>query len=185
MWSICSCSRCFEHMSQVRSNPKLFIMFESTLLKAVFLRFSLETMTVVHIASMQFRRASYAATVWNEKVYVAGGNSSDFNGRLRSVECYDLVSEEWTRIADMIYPRDFFAIVGWNGMLYAMGCHATVERYNPMRNEWTEVNIFSIDSSNSKIQFPNSFKTDWNVRWKWQCHSSRGMAKRSVRCHGY
>lgn len=117
----------------------------------VFFSFSLQKLSTEHVAPMKFSRNRYAAAVLDDKIYVVGGGTKDTNQIkfLRSAECYDPKSKKWTTIADMIHPRNDFAVVKWNGMLYAMGGHETVEHYDPTKNLWTEVNIFSVEKINS------------------------------------
>lgn len=98
----------------------------------------LETMTPEAMEPMQYSRYSYAAAVMNKKVYVAGG-TSDNNLNQCSVECYDPAVGKWTKIANMNHPRANFGLVAFNAMLYAMGDHKSIERYDPVRDVWTEV----------------------------------------------
>lgn len=89
---------------------------------------------------MGFGRFAYSATVMDGKIYVAGGQIS-VDSYLKAVECYDPVVDEWTQIANMNYPRKSFGLVGKNGILYAMGHHETIERYDPFQKTWTVVKI--------------------------------------------
>lgn len=99
---------------------------------------------------MQFNRCKYACTLLNKKIYVVGGESYA-NILQRSAECYDTENGYWTGIADMIYPRADFAVVEWNGMLYAMGAQSAIEQYNPTKNTWTEVIAFQISIKRDPI----------------------------------
>lgn len=95
------------------------------------------------IEPMQYGRCNYAAAIMNGKIYVAGGDIDPFEYspclRLSSVECYDPVDNKWTNVANMNFPRTNFALVESNGMLLAIGHHASVERYDPIRDVWTVV----------------------------------------------
>lgn len=102
---------------------------------------SLETMTTAAIESMQYGRYNYAGVILNGKIYVAGGQS-DNDTHLCSVECYDPADGKWTKISNMNHPRANFGLVEQNGMLYAMGAHKSIERYDPVRDVWNEVRSY-------------------------------------------
>lgn len=89
-------------------------------------------------APMMQRRYKYAAAVMNDRIYVAGGEF-DPNTQLDSVECYDPVRNKWVQLANMNHPRSLFALVECDGTLYAMGHHESVERYDSLGNNWTDV----------------------------------------------
>lgn len=87
---------------------------------------------------MQYGRVGYSAAVMGSKIYVAGGRIGSV---LSTVECYDPVDDKWTEVSNMNFSRYKFALVESNGMLYAMGHHKSVERYDPSQNVWTVVSV--------------------------------------------
>ncbi|KDR07880.1 Kelch-like protein diablo [Zootermopsis nevadensis] len=71
------------------------------------------------ISPMNTQRASAAAAVLNDKIYVAGGiDDTDF---LNTVEVYDPDTDRWTFVAPMLSERRWFACVPFHGYLYALG----------------------------------------------------------------
>lgn len=87
---------------------------------------------------MQFGRFNYAAVSMDGKIYVAGGQSNK-TSYMCSVECYDPIDNEWKKLANMNHPRANFALVECNRVLYAMGHHKSIERYDPIQDRWTVV----------------------------------------------
>ena len=93
------------------------------------------------------------------KIYVSGGTDQSFcdppgHGKgHKSVECFDPVSNAWSKVADMNVGRFGHGLVSANGLLYAVGgfddtksadfalCNDSVldsmEVYNPDTNTWT------------------------------------------------
>lgn len=63
------------------------------------------------------------------------------NLALSSVECYDPSEGKWTEVANMNFARTGFAVVESNGVLYAMGHHKSIERYDSSQNVWIVVSI--------------------------------------------
>lgn len=85
------------------------------------------------------KRARYnaSAAVLGEYIYVAGGQDSE---ETDSVELYDPKCDEWTTINPMQVTRSAFALIEYNGCLYAIGGeNHMIEKYNPYKNCWTEV----------------------------------------------
>lgn len=79
-----------------------------------------------------------SATVMNGCIYVAGGREND-RKELKSVEKYDPKVNRWKNLAAMNESRSNFALVNSGGFLYAIGSAYSVERYNPLNNEWITV----------------------------------------------
>lgn len=107
-----------------------------------FLIFSLSSespFTSRVLQPIQHARFDYSAAIMGGKIYIAGGKNGTASSSLDSVECYDPVDDKWTEISNMNYARTDFALVEFNGMLYAMGHHKSVERYDPVQNVWTVV----------------------------------------------
>ena len=61
--------------------------------------------------------------------------------RLRSAEVYNISTNQWSPISDMLHQRSDFASVVHNGSIYVMGgFHQTsIERYDPQEDRWTLV----------------------------------------------
>lgn len=90
---------------------------------------------------MNLSRANASATILNGYIYIAGGvmEIGDEYIPTDAVELYDPKTDEWTKVAPMNQPRSNFALIAWNGFLYALGGDAIVERFHPFKNGWTMV----------------------------------------------
>lgn len=101
--------------------------------------FSFDTTTKEwkQITSMNIYIFKCAATVMDSCIYVAGGYSP--RGLISSVTKYDPKNDEWINLAAMTKTRQNFALANSGGFLYAMGSDHAVERYDPLKNEWTIV----------------------------------------------
>lgn len=72
-------------------------------------------------------------------MFVGGHNGVS---HLRSVECFDPISNEWTMVAPMNKPRTGISVSVLNELLYAVGGHDgcgylnIVQCYNPRTNTW-------------------------------------------------
>ena len=78
-------------------------------------------------------------------LYSAGG-LSDLGEEQKVSECYNPVSDYWTRLPDMRHQRAYLGLASLGGRLYAVGgsneadgALSSVERYDPSQNQWTEV----------------------------------------------
>ena len=73
--------------------------------------------------------------------------SGGHNGvsHLRSVECFNPVTNEWTIVAPMSRPRTGLSVAVLNGLLYAVGGHDgsgylnLVQCHDPVTNSWFDV----------------------------------------------
>lgn len=101
---------------------------------------------------MQYGRFSYSAAIMNGKIYVAGGKNSP-DSFLFSAECYDPTEGKWTKIANMNHSRADFGLVELRGSLYAMGHHKAIERYDPVRDVWSEVRQCSLLTAHGSLKF--------------------------------
>ena len=72
------------------------------------------------IADMRFERVAPACAVFNGKVTVAGGLNANYE-ELKTVEAYDHVADEWSRMADMVAPMEGHGLVAVKNKLYALG----------------------------------------------------------------
>ena len=69
-------------------------------------------------------------------IYLAGG-LNELNAELRSVDCYNPVTKQWSYVTGMKTKRAYFGLVALGGFLYAIGgwneydgALASVERYS-------------------------------------------------------
>jgi hypothetical protein len=96
--------------------------------------------------SLHIPRGGAAAVTYGDYIYVFGGKS--FNNKvLNNVERFDLIEGVWdtTFVPDFSYPRYNTTAVVFEGKIYLMGGQdgestlRVVEAYDPVQNEWTEV----------------------------------------------
>ncbi|XP_050340989.1 kelch-like protein 17 [Bactrocera neohumeralis] len=81
------------------------------------------------------------AVTLNGKIYIMSGINGD-NDYIKSVECYNPVSNAWTSCADMIERHTFSVAAAHKGHIYVLGSNGdkkTVERYDPQRNTWSKI----------------------------------------------
>ncbi len=96
--------------------------------------------------SLLVPRGGAAAVTHANAIYVLGGKSIN-NKVLNSVERYDLIAGVWdtTVVPNFSYPRYNATAVVFEGKIYLMGGQngeqslKSVEMYDPVQNEWTEV----------------------------------------------
>lgn len=106
---------------------------------------------------MNVARYLFSATVMNGYIYVAGGH--DGREFLNSVGLYDPKNDEWIQITPMNRIRIDFALLNFNGFLYALGY--VPERFDPLKREWTEVNAQS--SGNTINTKTNAFRIGFQI----------------------
>ncbi|XP_077295655.1 kelch-like protein 12 [Arctopsyche grandis] len=104
--------------------------------------FDFRTKEISELQPMHQKRRYFAATVIDDQIFVIGGRN-DKNEVINSVERYDLVTNTWTKMADMLTPRYSHEIAVIGGEIYAIGgsngevIFKTMEIYNTQQNEWT------------------------------------------------
>ncbi len=92
-------------------------------------------------ASMPTPRVQHAGTVYNNKLYVMGGNGSANTSN--SLQVYDPVTDTWSSLADMPAPRYSLKAVTLGNYIYAVGgsdgvgLKNTVFKYDPSVDIWT------------------------------------------------
>uniref|UniRef100_H3ADM7 Kelch like family member 2 n=1 Tax=Latimeria chalumnae TaxID=7897 RepID=H3ADM7_LATCH len=92
---------------------------------------------------LPFKKKKKSVVYMSGLVYAVGG----FNGslRVRTVDSYDPVKDQWTSIANMQDRRSTLGAAVLNGLLYAVGGFdgstglSSVEAYNIKPNEWFHV----------------------------------------------
>ena len=105
-------------------------------------------------SSMLFNRCYLASTVHANLIYAIGGFSGET--RLRSVECYNPITNEWKRMPDMVRIRSHAACVTYRNKIYVIGgsdgstIHDSVEIFDPLTNEWTFGSPLNIQRSGVK-----------------------------------
>ena len=80
---------------------------------------------------------------------MGGGEDAD-DDKLRSVECFDSTTRQWSAIADMGTTRSNLGLAAMNGRLYTVGgldgsntCLRSVECFDPTMGVWTLVAAMS------------------------------------------
>jgi N-acetylneuraminic acid mutarotase len=93
------------------------------------------------VANMNVKRCAHAAVTLNDHVIVSGG----YDGKmvLSFAERYNVTTNSWSPIGDMLNARYHHALANLNGTIYALGGRGkdnkvvrTVERYDAERNSW-------------------------------------------------
>ena len=90
---------------------------------------------------MLSKRCRLGVAALNGKLYACGGY--DGSVFLRTVECFDPLTNKWTFVAPMNVKRSRVALVTNCGKLYAIGGYDglknlnSVEVYEPEANTWT------------------------------------------------
>lgn len=79
------------------------------------------------IAPMNTIRSDASAAVLANKIYIAGGIDVFM---LSSVEYYSFLTNHWTTISFMHFPRRSFILLPYNGHLYAIGGCSEVYEFN-------------------------------------------------------
>jgi kelch-like protein 10 len=98
------------------------------------------------IAPMNKIRSNAGAATLNGKIYVAGGFDIPIT---KSAEVYDPEFNQWTSIAEMIFPRSSLSCIAYHGYVYAIGgsgevsLRRSVEKYNPTTNQWFRIRNMS------------------------------------------
>ena len=106
-------------------------------------------------AFMTSKRYGAAAASYQSGIYAFGGVNSE--GYLKSVERYNTSTSKWTFVTNMSSTRfaatatvlgDYIYVIG--GMTSTNGAKCpcpylgTVERYNPVKNQWSTVATMSV-----------------------------------------
>ena len=90
---------------------------------------------------MLTKRCRLGTASLNGKIYIAGGY--DGNVFLKTVDCFDPVTNKWSKVTDMNVKRSRVALVANCGKLYAIGGYdgsanlCSVEVFDPETMAWT------------------------------------------------
>jgi RNA polymerase sigma factor (sigma-70 family) len=107
-------------------------------------------------ADIPTTRYRFSACVLNGKIYAIGGTAVGADIALSSIEEYDPVTDTWSKKRDMSTPRILACTAAVNGKIYAMGgantvngqivVHSSVEKYDPIKDEWTKEKDMPIEA---------------------------------------
>ena len=91
---------------------------------------------------MTSARGDTGVGVLDGKLYVSGGHNKirGDNSYMKTIECYDISTDTWTKVADMNKARAGHDLLVLNGSLLAVGGDEegeTIEEYNVARDTWT------------------------------------------------
>lgn len=134
----------------------------------LYFSFDTETKTWKTIKPMNISRCRGAVAVVNGCIYVAGGmmnhNSYHYtNTTSNSMEFYEPVDDKWVQLAPMNQPRNSFALIKSNGILYAIGGNALAEGYDPWKISWLKVNAHG----SAKTLWISELIIDLNSKNRW------------------
>jgi len=116
------------------------VAFVSQILKNVWrINLKQENAEWIEMTSMNKRRCSMGAAIYEDKLVVAGGKEKW--KEINSVEYYDPSIDEWKIIAPLKHLRKDNALVACEGCLYALGGTGdkSVERLRDLSGEWEDV----------------------------------------------
>ncbi|XP_077971152.1 kelch-like protein 24 [Styela clava] len=106
-------------------------------------RLDISSMTWSNIPPMQEARSSPAVVIFQNNLYVLGGNEG--SQRLVDVEYYNPDSNIWTELTSMLNPRWRFNAFSINENIYAVGdCEqnpSTLEKFNVTEGQWERVQL--------------------------------------------
>ncbi|XP_061414142.1 LOW QUALITY PROTEIN: kelch-like ECH-associated protein 1B [Lethenteron reissneri] len=105
----------------------------------------------LRLSDLPVPRSGLASCVVHGLLYAAGGrnNSPDGNTDSSALDCFNPMSNQWTRRQPMSVARNRVGLGVIDGLIYAVGgshgCmhHSSVERYDPERDEWSRVEPMS------------------------------------------
>nr|XP_039255355.1 kelch-like ECH-associated protein 1 [Styela clava] len=97
------------------------------------IKYSPSKWSSLRMKSMNVARKNPAATVYNGRIYVAGGGD-----KISSAEFFDPDTNTWANLAPMRIPRCNFSLCVVDKILFAVGNNGTlsVEKYDLGRKQW-------------------------------------------------
>lgn len=105
---------------------------------SLYFSFDTEAKTWQPIKPMNVARYYASATIVNGCIYIAGGGN-DLSSLTDAVEVYNPDRDKWIPYTPMNKIRNAFALIKTGEFLYALGSHASIERYDPWNTCWTMV----------------------------------------------
>ena len=101
------------------------------------------------LAPATLERTEVAAARVGRFIYVMGGFEQSANATVATTERYDIRRDRWRRVAAMPVGLNHAAAVAYRGSVYVVGGYrgrralddevATLYRYQPKRNRWTQL----------------------------------------------
>ena len=96
----------------------------------------------ITVTNMTSARGDTGVAVLDGKLYVSGGRNKirGDNSYMKTIECYDISTDTWTKVADMNKARAGHDLFVLNGSLLDVGGDEegeTIEEYNVARDTWT------------------------------------------------
>ncbi|KAH7971945.1 hypothetical protein HPB52_004376 [Rhipicephalus sanguineus] len=104
---------------------------------------------------MAYARCYVSVAVLQGQIYAMGG--FDGRSRTRTVERYDIKTNQWSMVADMIEVRSDASAAAAHGRIYIAGGFTgatvldSVECYDPSTNAWTRIVTMSSPRSGAKV----------------------------------
>ncbi|KAI6703827.1 hypothetical protein NL676_012963 [Syzygium grande] len=143
---------CYKEIVHVSDELAELVDMEVEVLSAV-LRYSVRTNRWSTCATLQTPRWDFACTVCDNKIYVAGGQSTSSSARgIPSAEVYDPTLDQWSSLPSMSTSRYKCVGVTWNGTVHVIGEYdkrldsgcgipfiveqSSVEVYEPKTGRW-------------------------------------------------
>ena len=100
----------------------------------------------VRKAPMPQTKESFGYTVYNNKIYVAGGKSG--STYYDTLHVYDQTTDTWETKASLPSARAGLTLVTIEDVIYAVGGYTSsypgkilISKYTPATNTWTEINV--------------------------------------------
>ncbi|KAH7532919.1 uncharacterized protein LOC107416750 [Ziziphus jujuba] len=90
--------------------------------RSTVLRYDVRNDSWSRCAPMRVARFDFACTVYDDKIYVAGGKTTvDCTGGLSSAEVYDPALDQWKAMPSLTTGRHKCVGVTWQGKIYVVG----------------------------------------------------------------
>lgn len=114
------------------------------------LRYDVQSQQWARCAPMGIPRCDFACTVWEDKIYVAGGKSSVACARgISSAEVYDPSLDEWTPLPNMSTLRYKCVGLTWHGKIHVVGGFTEREdsdRTVPFMVERSSAEVYGVEA---------------------------------------
>ena len=138
-------------------------------------------------ANMNEKRYKFGCTVFDHKIYVAGGINNE-NECLEKVECYSIGKNEWEEKPSMTKKRGGCCLLGRSGAMLAIGgqqnshfYHRSVEVFSGInwrmstamgtkRSQFAAVllqDLYAIGGKSGEMTFCNSVERRDDIGWKY------------------
>ncbi|OGL43595.1 MAG: hypothetical protein A2161_07825 [Candidatus Schekmanbacteria bacterium RBG_13_48_7] len=107
-----------------------------------FFKFDIEKNVWESLPSMPTPRDHLRLEAIDDNLYAISGRKDDLRFNLSNVECYNILTGQWTKKTYIPLGRGGFASVVYHGRIYTFGgehvwkCFTNVERYDPESDTW-------------------------------------------------